>query len=42
MPRPDPPAEGYTNKVVMNVSGKRFELTCRVEARESTSLVGQS
>jgi hypothetical protein len=30
-PPPDPPAERYTKRIVMNVFGKRFELTSRVE-----------
>jgi hypothetical protein len=35
-PKSNLPAEHYTNKIIMNVFGKRYELTCRVEAREIT------
>lgn len=36
MPRPDPPDERYTHRVIMNVFGKRFEFTSHVESREIT------
>jgi hypothetical protein len=36
-PRPDPPVARYTHKIVLNVFGKRFELTRHVEVREITS-----
>jgi hypothetical protein len=35
-PPPDPPAAGCTQRIVMNVFGKRFELTSRVEVRPIT------
>lgn len=35
-PPPDPPAERYTKRIVMNVFGKRFELTSRVEVHRIT------
>jgi hypothetical protein len=31
---PDPPDERHTHKVIMNVFGRRFELTSYVEVRE--------
>jgi hypothetical protein len=34
--RPDPPAEPCTRKIIMNIAGKRFELTSYVEVREIT------
>jgi hypothetical protein len=33
---PSPPTERYTHKVIMNVCGKRFELTSNVKVREIT------
>jgi hypothetical protein len=33
-PSPDAPVERYKHSVIMNVFGKRFELTSYVEARE--------
>ena len=33
-PRPDPPAEHHTHKVMLHIGGKRYELTSRVELRE--------
>ena len=33
-PEPDPPADHYTQRVVMRIGGKRYELTTRVEMRE--------
>jgi hypothetical protein len=36
MPRPDPPDERYTHRVMMNVFGRRFELTTHLESREIT------
>jgi hypothetical protein len=36
-PRSDPPADRYTHKVIMNVFGKRFELTRHTEVRVITS-----
>ena len=35
-PQSDPPAERCAHKITMNVGGKRFELTCRTEARVIT------
>ena len=35
-PPPDPPAERRAHRVIMNVFGKRFELTSHVEVREIT------
>jgi hypothetical protein len=35
-PRPDPPAEHHTHRVVMHIGGKRYELTSRVELRQIT------
>ena len=35
-PRSDPPADHYTHKVIMNVFGKRFELTRHTEVRVIT------
>ena len=35
-PQPDPPAERCAHKITMHVGGKRFELTCRTEARVMT------
>ena len=35
-PRPDPPAERYAHKIIMNISGKRFELTRYTEVRVLT------
>ena len=35
-PPPDPPAERRTHRVIMNVFGRRFELTSYVEVREIT------
>ena len=34
--QPDPPAEPCTHKIIMNISGRRFELTSYVEVREIT------
>jgi hypothetical protein len=36
MPPPAPPAERHTHKIMMNVLGKRFELTSCVEVRRIT------
>jgi hypothetical protein len=36
MPRPEPPAERHTHKIMMNVFGRRFELRSHVEVREIT------
>ena len=36
-PRSDPSADHYTHKVIMNVFGKRFELTRYTELRVITS-----
>ena len=33
-PLPDRPAEHYSHKFFLNIAGKRFELTSRVELRE--------
>jgi hypothetical protein len=35
-PPPDPPAEHYTHRMILNVFGKRFELTSHVEVRAVT------
>ena len=35
-PPPDPPAARCTYRIIMNVFGKRFELTRHVEVREVT------
>jgi hypothetical protein len=35
-PRPDPPAEHHTHRVIMHIGRKRYELTSRVELREIT------
>ena len=32
-PRPDPPAERSTRRIIMNIFGKRFELTRHTEVR---------
>ena len=32
-PRPDPPAEHSTHKIIMNIFGKCFELTRHTEVR---------
>lgn len=36
VPPPEPPAERYTHKIMMNVFGRRFELRRHVEIREIT------
>jgi hypothetical protein len=33
-PAPDPPSEHYTQRFIMRIGGKRYELTTRVEMRE--------
>jgi hypothetical protein len=35
-PQSEPPADRHTHKIVLNVFGKRYELTHRVEVREIT------
>jgi len=35
-PPPAPPAERHKHKVILNVFGRRFELTSHVEVREIT------
>ena len=35
-PLPGPPPEWYMHKIMMNVFGRRFELTSRVEVRRIT------
>jgi hypothetical protein len=35
-PKPESPAEHYTHRIILNVFGKSFELTHKVELREIT------